>query len=498
MKKNTPSFVLTLRLDTQKYQEDILNKRMEIARQIYNACLREAYKNYRTMSITKKYRELMANIQKEEDKEKLKICYTDLKTLKIDYNLTVSYMDKFVAPMQKKFKKNIDSHTAQKLAKRALSAVEKLIYGNAEKVNFKKYGADIALEGKNNKAGIRYKDGYIEWLGLKIPVVVKPNDKYAQLAIQSRVKYCRIIRKYIGNKYKYYVQLILEGIPPQKKNKDGTLKLLLGKGTVGIDPGVQTEAVVSDTEVKLLELAPDIENIDKKVAGLQRKLDRSRRATNPENFNEDGTVKKGTKNKWIKSKNYIKTLLKLKELNHKRKAKKIQSHNKLANYILSLGDNFIVEDMNYKALQKRKKETEINPKTGKYKSKKRFGKSILYKSPGLFLTILDRKLHYFNKELIKVSPKEIKASKYNHLTNTYEEKSLSERWNYFEYNGKQIKVQRDLYSAFLLQNVEDNKINREKCIEKFDNFLRLHDKEIERLRKMKFENNKKLLASMGI
>ncbi|MEA1975263.1 MAG: hypothetical protein U9N10_06840 [Bacillota bacterium] len=33
------SFVLTLKLNAEKYQKDILNKRLDIGRQIYNACL---------------------------------------------------------------------------------------------------------------------------------------------------------------------------------------------------------------------------------------------------------------------------------------------------------------------------------------------------------------------------------------------------------------------------------------------------------------------------
>lgn len=38
--------------------------------------------------------------------------------------------------MQNKFKKNIDSLTAQKLAERALNAVERMIFGNDKKSTF--------------------------------------------------------------------------------------------------------------------------------------------------------------------------------------------------------------------------------------------------------------------------------------------------------------------------------------------------------------------------
>ena len=67
------------------------------------------------------------------------------------------------------------------------------------------------------------------------------------------------------------------------------------------------------------------------------------------------------------------------------------------------------------------------------------------------------------------------------------------RWN------KDIEIQRDMYSAFLIMNVNDNleSINKEKCNETYDNFKILHDKEIERLKELK-SNGYKLISSMGI
>ncbi|MCQ6963912.1 transposase, partial [Methanolobus chelungpuianus] len=49
------NFVLTLELKTEKWQEDILDKRFNIGRQIYNACLGELYKRYNTMTQRKEY-----------------------------------------------------------------------------------------------------------------------------------------------------------------------------------------------------------------------------------------------------------------------------------------------------------------------------------------------------------------------------------------------------------------------------------------------------------
>ena len=48
-KSKTASYVLTLQLKTEKFQEDILNNRFEKCRKIYNSCLGEALKRYNHM-----------------------------------------------------------------------------------------------------------------------------------------------------------------------------------------------------------------------------------------------------------------------------------------------------------------------------------------------------------------------------------------------------------------------------------------------------------------
>jgi transposase len=160
--------------------------------------------------------------------------------------------------------------------------------------------------------------------------------------------------------------------------------------------------------------------------------------------------------------------------------------------LLVLGDKFYVETMNYKGLQKRSKNTTISEKTGKFNNKKRFGKSLANKAPAMFLTMLDNKLKWNNEKLYKIDTAKVKASQYNHFTGECNKKSLSERWNEFE----GFKIQRDLYSSFLIMNVKDNlkEIDRNKCFESFNNFKELHDKEIIRIQ----NSNSKIISSMGI
>lgn len=469
-------YCVTFPLITEKYQENILNKRFEISRQLYNAVLSKAYKRYKSMIETKKYRQLKEQINNANEKEK-KLLYKQLNEMYKQYRLNEYSLHEDIQEMQHHFSENIDSFTAQKIATRVWSAFEDLLFGDGEIVHFKKYGELDSLEGKSNKTGIRFKDGFLIWNGLKIPVKIDYNNPYEYQALKDEICYCRIKRRFIKGKYKYYLQIVFKGVPPMKINKDGEVKRHIGNGTVGLDIGTQTIAIVSNVDVKLLELADRVNNIEKEKRRILRYMDRSRRANNPDNFNEDGTIKKG-KLKWVKSNRYIKAQNKLRELYRKQADVREYQHQLLSNYILSLGNKIKVEEMNFKGLQKRSKKTEKNDK-GKFKRKKRFGKSLANKAPAKLLTILDNKLKYFGEKLIKVNTKEVKASQYNHLNCRYNKKKLSQRWN--DLNG--IKIQRDLYSAFLIQHVNDDlcNINQEECKRDFERFKILHDKEIERL-----------------
>ena len=457
-----------------------MNKNIEKYRKIYNACISELHKRYNYMRESKKYQKNC----KYKGKDRNKI-FNDLDK---KYGLTEYSLHYFTKPMAKYYK--INAMMTQVIHKRAFNTFQGLIFHKAKKVKYKKYGELNSIEGKTSDQGIVFRNNIISFSGMKIPVTIKKNDIYAHTALQNRIKYCRIKREIIKGKYHYYVQLILDGIPPIKINKEtGEIKHYINDGLVGLDIGTQTLAICSDNEVKLLELAPEVNDIEKEKRILNRKLDRQRRANNPNKYNENSTIKKGNKEKWIKSNKYIKTQNKLKEIYRKQREIRKQSHNKLANYILTLGDNIKVETMDYKSLQMKNKETTINKKTGKINSKKKYGKSIKNKAPSMFLTILNNKLKWIGKELKKVNTNTVKASQYNHITDAYIKKELNERWNDFE----EFKIQRDLYSSFLIMNVNDDleTINRDLCFSEFDNFKVLHDIEIERLRSLKLSSGLK-------
>ena len=283
-------FIVQFPLKTEKYQEDILNKRFEIGRQIYNSLVNITQKRYKEMIKTKRYRNLISQLSGDKNKDKR--IWKQINDIRRQFGMSEYSFHSDVKKLQHHFSNNIDSHTAQRIASNLWKAYEKLFYGNGEYIHYKGYGFLNSLEGNSNAQGIRFRDDTILWNGLKIPVIIDYNNYYENQALRSEIAYCRIIRKFVRNKYKYYVQIVFKGTPPVKVNNEtGEVKHYIGEGDVGIDIGTSTIAYSSSTDVKILELADRVQNIENQKRRLLRKMDRSRRATNQNNYNEDGTIK---------------------------------------------------------------------------------------------------------------------------------------------------------------------------------------------------------------
>lgn len=535
-KAKTPSFVLTLEMDTKEMnnQQQIVKTitgESEINRQLYNACLGELLKREKQMKRRRLYKKLMRKsfgiskqislcetklakdennvelnkIKKQLQKEKEEVI-KQIFDLQKEYGLFEYSMHEYIKPMRKHFGNRVNANVVQKAATRAWNAFQKKLKGESKSVCFLPKGTFFSFEGKNNTTGWRFNNRKIVYKEHEIPLIIKENDLYIEEALSYvenedvftyinssgkkaestyKVKYVRIIQKHIRGKERYFAQLICQGYPPTKKDKKGNIKYPLGTGRVGGDIGTSTMAFAGEKDLSMFNLGEQIKQIDdvqRKIKLLQRALDRSRRAMNPQYFDEKGRIKKGKK-EWKYSKRYLKTKNKLRELHRKLALYRKLSHQYMANRIKMYGNEFYVEKMNIRGLQKRAKETKVSEKTGKIQKKKRFGKSIAHRAPSLFISILKQKVTNNGGVFDEVNTATFKASQYDHKSNTYTKKPLKQRWNVFK-DG--TKVQRDLYAAFLLQNSNKNKKtpNKNLCKKTFDNFKKMHDVEITRLEKM--------------
>lgn len=495
MKKNNENYyIIEILLSPEIWQKDIIDKRLECSRKVYNALLSKELKKYNELVRTRKYRELISSLSgnKKSDKH----IWESINELTEEYKITNFDFIKDVKPMYKHFKKCLSAQICQQIADRVWSSIDSILHKPSRKVHFKKFGEYTTIQGKQASTGIRFLNDFIDFMGMKIKICYPKNKNdfsyYENFLFPAldRIKYCSIIRKEIRGKYKYYVQITIKGNDVSKRYK-------LGNGRVGIDIGTSTIAISSDSVVDILELAKQSQEYERQKICIQRKMDRSRRITNLNKYNEKGTIKKGNKDKWLESNNYRKLKAQYKELCRQQKVYRTLEHNSLTNYIITLGDNFYVETMNFSALAKRSRGPTEYKKNGKCKKKKRFGKSICNRAPALIITILDRKLKHLGTQLNKINTQKCKASQYDHTTDDFNKKDLSDRWHLFS-DGK--KVQRDLYSAFLISNVSESLdyIDRDVCITKFDTFFELHNKKILELQNIKDNQKYKFLSCIGI
>jgi transposase len=387
---------------------------------MYNACLGEAWGRVRLIRQSKDFNR--ARSLKPSNPER-KVLF---KRARERYEFSEYALHSYSTKLRHSWIGNhIDSNTAQKLATRAYKAVEKVLFGKAKSVRFKGKNQMDSVEGKSNKTGIRWKGDSVEWSGLKLGALFTSNDPVILHGLNSKVKYVRLVRRKIAGKNRFYAQLVCQGKPFIKP------KNYLGTGVVGLDLGPSTIAVVSDTEVHLKEFASELEFDTRAIRRLQRKMDRSRRANNPDNFNPNGTVKKGKK-KWKSSKTYLKARNAKANLELRQAAQRKSLHGEMVNNILRTGDTIKLEKLSYKAFQKL------------------FGKSVGKRAPGMFVSHLKRKAESANAKVVEIPTHSTKLSQTCQCGRVCKKK-LSERVHQCECG---VVAQRDLYSALLAKHIE--------------------------------------------
>lgn len=453
-------------------------------------------KNYDQLLRTKRYRKLLFLYGNTEDKGKRKIYAKQLIEMQKTYNVTWDYCRKSMIPIGKKY--GIAAVFALTKAEDVWRGIEKCLYGNGKTIHFSKYGELPCIRAKQINCGIpmSVKDDKLQFKLDKIAFGIQVNDRFQQDEVDAiltylseseildnkavntliedeycidtyRPCYATLVPKMIRGKYRVYLHLTIEGKAKAKYDKYGNPRHKYGKGMIGADIGTQTVAYTSDTEVGLKNLSErgnSIQISERKERLLYRAMDRSRRATNPQNYNTDGTIKKGYKT-WKYSKHYKKLKAKHSELCRINAVNRQLAINEDANHLRSIGDTFVTEPKNASKLMKRAKKTTKNDK-GKFNKKKRFGKSIKNRCPSGFQTTVEKKFKITGGTYIEV-PNNYRASQYDHTVDDYIKKKLSDRL-YKLQNG--IEVQRDWYSSFLLYcyDYRIQNIDKKKCITEFD------------------------------
>lgn len=492
MRTQTPSYVVSVKLHLPKQIENHLEKSFRISNSIYNEGISLGLKRFEAMKQNPYYQELLEarrlaktgidKLKKAKKKTKgldqqVKLYNKALFELRKAYGLTESELQKYLAQQRRKPSSPYQQFNAgeiQIIASQAYKTLEKVLFYQIKphKVRFRsKFDLDISFRNRVNRTGTRLEPSdrkdiayqlYIHKKSTFVAIPIKAFNTYQQMSLLrcEKIKYVQIIRKTIRGKKVYILQIVCQGTPPSKVTK--------GNGVVGIDPGVSTVAFASPKETALVDLVPKhIIRKEKLLKRLDRAIERSRRVNNPKCYNENGVIKKGAR-----FKHPSKRQLRLRNRRCKvyrslsEERKKIQGQ--LINRLVSQASSIKIEDLNVKGLQKRSRDIRINPKTNRPYSKKRFGKAIFRAAPSAFRTALETRASQLSIDIEVISPKDVKPSQYNHITQTFEKKSLSTR--IYDLSDDYPNVQRDLYSAFLIGHIENDHYNQKQLEQDFPNF----------------------------
>ena len=433
--RSTSTFVTEIPLIVDSSQDKELLSRLQAGRQLYNALLNEAMVRMELVRDSELYKQAK-KLPKGKDRDK---AFTEARKA---YRYSDYYLQAFATIISNSAKwiaDKIDSNTQQKLATRGFKASERVLFGRAKRVRFKVPNRFRSMEGKTNKQGIRWKEDCLIWGKLKLKGIIDPSNPVIQHGLNSPIKYARLLWRELNGLRRWYAQIICEGLPYQKPQN------YISEGVVGLDLNISNIAFVADNGAGLLPFAQGVPTFEREIQALQRKMQRSQRASNPDNYQPDftaclgrktvtktGKPKKGRR-RWNKSKTYIKTAAKKRELERKKTAYAKSQNRKVVNEILRHGNQIKTENISVKGWQKR------------------YGKAISTKSPGFVQSELVRKAVSAGGRVIKFSTQKTALSQ-THLTGERVKKALSER---VHYDALGAVMHRDLFSAYLSRFVND-------------------------------------------
>ncbi len=433
-----PTFIIELPIRVSDSESQTILRKLEFARQLHNATLGSALGQLQQLRQDSDWKKA-CSMPKGKERTNL------FKSLDRKYHLTEYDLHAVIAKHRQASgrKTELGINEAQKIATRVFQAVNRYKLGLGGRPRFKSAKRGLrSIEGKTNKTGLKFniEKSVLSWCQHDYRVIIDPKDDYIRCAFLKEdgsqgfktIKYCRLVRKTIKGKNRFYLQVVLEGRAPVKHIYASTEERL------SIDPGPQTIAVFSKIWSGKIKVAPRAQVDEQRIRSLQRSMDRSLRQNNPDCYESNGVFKKGSE--LSKTKSYEKRVQSLKEYHRKASATRRCEHGQLVNLLLSVAGEIRIEKNSWKAFQRG-----------------HFAKSLGKSGISGFIEQLKSKAESAGLKVVEVKPYKLKLSQYDPYTETYEKKALNERWHRL---GKSSEwIQRDVMSALLLQcaDIENDK-----------------------------------------
>jgi hypothetical protein len=122
---------------------------------------------------------------------------------------------------------HLAGHVAHTAATRAFNAILQYAFGKRGRPQFRRRDRYNSFESKEAKSTIIWRDGAVRTAGRVILPILDPASAWQSEALKAKTKYCRIIRRDIRGRGRWYVQLVQEGLtPPRRETKRGVVGLI--------------------------------------------------------------------------------------------------------------------------------------------------------------------------------------------------------------------------------------------------------------------------------
>ncbi len=320
---------------------------------------------------------------------------------------------------------HLDSLTIQTLASRAYGAANRLLAGAGPPGPAHRAAAARQGGGQDQHQRPPLVRDPGQWRGLELEARLDPHDPMQAHGLSCPVKYIRLVRRKLGERNRFYAQLVCQGTPYRK------LQHQLGTGLLGwtwdraLSRWSSQEATCSSHSVPKWLLTP------KPCAGWTGIWTGSAGpTTRPTTTSGAGSSGAESAGRCPSARGRCKSGGA--RCYRKLAATRKRSHGQLAHRVLALGNAFHLEQLSYRAWQKT------------------YGKSVQLCAPGMFVERLSRLAVSAGGTIVPINAWRARLSQ-TCQCGRVKKKARSERWHACPCG---TSAQRDLFSAYLARFVD--------------------------------------------
>jgi hypothetical protein len=281
-RKHTASFIPELPLKTDPADERACAIILDTGRNIGNAVHGEG----RRIRESRTYRAARKMSRGEPRSPEHKAGANEFKPLFDAFGLTGHALQEFGQECRDSWIRDQGpGHVGQIAATRALNGILQYAFGKRGRPKCRGQDRYNSFKSKEAKSIIIWRDGAVRIAGRVIPAILDSANAWQSEALKAKTKYCRIIRRDVRDRGRWYLQLVQKGL----------LHRVTKRGVIGPDIGPSTIAAAAHIEAIFEQFCPSVIEPWKELRRIGRTMDRSKRANNPECIDEKGRWIKGAK-----------------------------------------------------------------------------------------------------------------------------------------------------------------------------------------------------------